>query len=203
MLTKLIEKADLQNWSAITLQTVILSSNILLYSKGYRSSFIILSGVLILSLFCLQIVSRRFLMFYPLQQYMHVPSQKIDTSILKCFIIISISLMFAGAINNDIEELKEIDGLLRANLFWIVPVLILLLPLSWHFFFAGMVRESFVNDMKQLSVHYAAKCPTPDCKNPFASIEQKVLSQNCGQVVIECKDCGKKYEYKEPINIGY
>jgi len=203
MLSKLIEKAHIQNWSTITLQTVILTSDILIYSKGNKNSFIILSGIIILSLFSLQVVSRRFLMFYPFQQYMSTPSQKIDTAILRLFLISSISLMFIGGINSDIGRLKEIESTLRSNLFWIIPILIPILPLSWHFIFDNLVRESFVEDMKKLSVHYAGKCPTPNCNNPYARFERKVLSQNCGQVVIECDSCNKKYEYKEPINLGY
>lgn len=202
MLTKLIEKADLQNWSAITLQTVILSLNIYLYSNGNKNSFVILSGVLILSLFCLQVVSRRFLMFYPRQGYMNVPSPKIDTTILRCFLIISICFMFAGALNNDVIKLKEIEFFIRPHLYWIIPILIPLLPLLWHFFFADIVRNSFVEDMKKLTVFSATNCPNPECKNLYAQVEQKVLSQNSGQVTIKCDECGKEYIFKEPITGG-
>jgi len=203
MLSKLLEKADLQSWSTITLQTAIITLDALLYTKVNQNSFLILSGTLILSLFSLQVVSRRFLMLYPIQQYMNRPSQKIDTSILRCFLIISISFMLFGSIENDLSSFSAIESFLSSNLYWIIPIFVPLLPLLWHFLFDELVRKSFVKDMTEHTVEQYGQCPNPECKNMYAYFNRSVISQNCGKVSVECKYCSKKYEFKEPINIGY
>ena len=203
MITELIKKADIQSWSAISLQTAILSLDGIQYFKGVKNSFIILSGVLILCLLCLQVVSRRFLMLYPVQQYMKRPSQKIDTTLLRCFLIISISFMLLGSVEKDLNTFKNVEAFLSSNLFWIIPIFIPLLPLLWHFIFSDLIRKSIVRDMKEHTVEEYGKCPNQDCNNIYAHFYRTVISENVGQVSTECEKCNKKYSFNETINIGY
>lgn len=204
MLSKLIEKTDIQSWSAITLQVAILAINGTLYFKGgVENSFIILSSVLILSLFSLQVVSRRFLMFYPYQGALKQPTPRIDTTILRCFIILSLFFMLFGMLKNRADYLSTIDDIICGLLIILVPLLIPILPLLWHFIFEKKVRDALIEDIKTKPRVYSGQCLNPDCKNSLAKYTKSVESQNSCEITINCEKCKKTFTYYESVNIGY
>jgi hypothetical protein len=86
MLSSLLEGLGSQAWSAITFQAFILIADIYVLLKQGANAFIIASATLILSLFTLQVVSSRFLILYPFNNFAHRPTPRMDTYILKVFI---------------------------------------------------------------------------------------------------------------------
>jgi hypothetical protein len=203
MLSKTTEKAAIQPCFTIVLQAVVLFIDTLLFAHGVDNGFIIISGALVLSLFGLQVVSRRFLFLFPFQSYLGQPIPKIDTTILRFFLILALSFTGIGAIGTNFEYFKVIDTFLRSNLFWLVPILIPVLPLLWHLVFNDLVRQSFINDMKKRSLEYHDQCPNPDCDNRYASFIRTLKSSHTGQVAVECRECGGRFEFKEPIDMEY
>ena len=204
MLSKLIEKTDIQSWSAITLQVAILAINGILYFKGgVENSFIILSSVIILSLFSLQVVSRRFLMLYPYQGALKQPTPRIDTTILRCFIIFSLFFMLLGILRGRSEFLSIIDTIFSWLLIILVPFLIPTLPLLWHFKFNEKERNLLIEDLKTKPLKYSGECLDPDCKNPVAKYTKTVESQNSCKITINCEKCKKSFACYKPVNIGY
>lgn len=203
MISELLKKTDIQSWSAITLQVAVLVANITLFFKGYQNSYVILSSTLILTLFCLQVISRRFLMLYPIQGFLNYPTAKIDTTILRCMIIFGISLLLLGTVMPQSSVLIGINKIIVQILKYIIPILIPIFPLTWHFFFNSLVRKKLIEDLKNVETKLSVSCPNPDCHFPFATATKRIQSQNEGTINIECEKCGKQYIKLESINIGY
>lgn len=203
MFSEILKKTDIQSWSAVTFQTALLMANVTLFYKGHQNSYIIISSILILTLFCLQVISRRFLMFYPSQGFMKCPTMKIDTTILRCTLIFIVTFLALGILKPESPLLTLIDEYLIHKLKYILPVILPVFPLLWHFFFDEMVRNSLVEDLKHKETIISVQCPNPDCQHPFAKAIKKVKSKNEGVLHIECEKCGQKYDKLEAINIGY
>lgn len=203
MISKIIEKADIQSWSAVTLQTAILTADATLYFKGIENSFVILSSVIILSLFSLQVVSRRFLMFYPYQGALKQPTPRIDTTILRCFITSSLFFVLLGVLKDKANFLGTIDTIIGEFLIILVPLLIPILPFLWHFKFEEKVRNSLIEYLKTKPLVYSGRCFNPECKNPLAKYTKTVELQNTCKITINCEKCKIPFECYEHVNIGY
>jgi hypothetical protein len=203
MISELLKKTDIQSWSAISLQTALLTSNVILFYKGHQNSYIVISGVLILTLFCLQVISRRFLMFYPIQRFMNISTTKIDTTILRCTLIFAATFLAVGVLKSISPLLTLIDQHLILNLKYILPLILPLFPLLWHFFFDDLVRNNLVEELKSKQTTISVQCPNRDCQYPFAKAIKRVKSNSEGVIHIKCEICGNEYDKHEAINIGY
>lgn len=200
MMQSIIEKLTNQAWSAITLQTSILAVNLYSMVKGEANGYTITSSVLILSLFSLQVVSSRFLILYPFNGFSHCPTPKIDTYILKTFIAFSISFLIIGLAASKSPCLQRFEPYFNYYLYFVIPLLIPILPLYWAFWGSKNIIEGVVNDLKENPLKFRAKCPHGDHS---LFVTRSVLSQNIGEVTKECNTCNYKYVEDRLINIAY
>ena len=188
-----------QKRGAISLQVSIIAANIyLIYFQNNANSFLLMSITFVLSLFCLQVVSRRFLLFYPIQNLLKEPTKMVDTFLLRTFIILSIFFLILGGVLVYSDSLKAIEFNLRVWCWALVPFLILILPVAWHFIFDEQTRSNLVSKLKKKIYVYSEECPKCDKLSP---ITIEVLSQNTVKKTYNC-ECGTS-KYISAINIGY
>ena len=64
-----LEKIQESKWVSLTIQSSLLGLNVLLVSQGKVNSYILLSIALVFSLFALQFVSPRILLFHPFNSH--------------------------------------------------------------------------------------------------------------------------------------
>lgn len=85
-----------EKWFSITIQLTILAINTsLLLGGNIVNSYIFLSFPLVISIFCLQVVSRRFLFLFPINLFTRQRTVAADTYTLVTLIVISsLSLFF-------------------------------------------------------------------------------------------------------------
>ena len=184
----------IQSWSAITLQGLILYANVVLFRQGRGSSFILTSSALILSLFSLQVVSRRFTLLYPINTFMNRITVKADTCILRCFISLSIFFLILGVV-----QMGCIETYWAYPLYVVIPFLVPILPFIWHFRWDKCIRQNIVKELKKHPLKYTDRCHK--C-GVIAKFTKSVIEQNRGKIQIECEKCGKYHQIVR-ISIGY
>ncbi|MFP4641911.1 MAG: hypothetical protein ACLFPU_07015 [Dehalococcoidia bacterium] len=199
-----------QAWSAITLQVAILTASVYLIAQGEVNSFLVTSAVLVVSLFSLQVTSRRFLIFYPINQFYGIPTPRLDTAILKSFLIFAVFFLSMGAAK------AELAALLSTEFYWgwfgtveeywgcamifLAPILLLVVPLFWAFCGQKLVRRCLVRDFQDNPRPMQQKCPHGDHER---TVTLKVKSDNLCETVYECDTCKYRFSHQEPKVFGY
>ncbi len=188
-----------EKWGAISLQvSIIATGSYLVYYQKISNSFILMSITLILSLFCLQVISRRFLLFYPTQGLLKVPTKMVDTFLLRTFVILSVFFLLLGGTAESSTMLQAIEINLRAWCWVLIPFLIFILPMIWHFIFDEKIRTALVDELRKKEYRTSLTCPK--C-GVLSSQIIRVLSQNSVEYTVDC-ECGT-WKYLSSINIGY
>lgn len=188
-----------QELSIVSFQVILIGSNLyLIFDKDIHNSYLALSIACILSLFLLQVISRRFTLPYPIQSKLNKPTQMIDTYILKILLVISVAALFAGASSSWVNELQKVEAILTPINKWAIPVLVIFLPLSWLFFFDEHTRNRLVKKLQVESITVNDFCS--NCKKQ-REIIIKVLNQNQLSEEYKC-ECGE-HKINSNINIGY
>jgi hypothetical protein len=200
MLFKIFEELT-KYWSAVTLQIFILAGDLYLFNKGYTNIFIFTSATLILTLFCLQFVSRRFLLMYPFQGFAHRRTDFADTKLLGTFMILSISCLVAGVLLSRFDPDNCNSVFNWEGFYFIGPAILLCLPLYWLFKGRDKIIEKIVNDLKEKPLEYIKKCPI--CKGE-RTITRTVIEQNLGEIEAKCENenCAD-FKIHKLINVGY
>lgn len=70
MFSELVKSLD-QSWSVISFQILLLVADGYFFSEGFSNLFILGSAFTIFTIFNLQVISRRFLMIYPINGFMN------------------------------------------------------------------------------------------------------------------------------------
>jgi len=198
-------------WPAIAIQGIILSNIILIGVSRVISFnvFLLISAVIILSLFILQSISRRFLLLFPYNQIMNVEIQSIDTHILRVFLITSIFCFFIGLINFKVCNQIFID--IDANLlcffyllfiFFISFFFLIFVPIIWILFLREMTIKQIVNKLKKTKFEREIHCPVRSCDGK-AKLKRNVLSRFSYIEIIQCEKCGFKIEEEKNIIIAF
>ncbi len=197
-------------WPAVALQGIILS-NITLIGISRNESFnvfLLISAIIILSLFILQSVSRRFLLLYPYNQFMNVETPSIDTYILKIFLITSIFFFLIGLLDLKICNIifSNVDRTLLCCilLFFIISVVLIFLifiPIIWLFCLRKKSIKKVVDLLK--NTKFEQTIPCPKCCGGKAKRIRKVLDRKSGMVITQCEKCGYKREEDVKFIIAY
>jgi len=88
MFSELVKSLD-QRWSVISLQMLILLAGAYFYTEGFANLFVLGSAVMIFTLFNLQVVSRRFLLIYPMHGFLNRKTTSWDTHVLHVLLMLS------------------------------------------------------------------------------------------------------------------
>lgn len=198
MLPELKNMVD-QKWGIISFQLFVLALDLyLIFEQNIINSFILLSVICIMSLFCLQIVSRRFTLLYPIQQKLNEPTPMVDTHLLKIIIMLGVFTSIAGGIQKYSPHLQFTEPYLSSLLVVLFPILILILPLAWLFYFDGYIRQKLISKLGEKVMSGKDICPK--CAK-LREYEIKVIGQNQLLQKYKC-ECGD-IEINSPISIGY
>jgi len=178
------------------------------YPKPF-SLFFLFSAIIILSLFILQSISRRFLFLFPYSQCMNIETPSIDTYVLKILLISSILCFFIGLM--DFTACNQIFcNIDRALLSFIKLVLIfhfscillILLPIIWILFLRKKTIQHIVNKHKKAKFVRAIPCPKNGCDGK-AKRTRKVLSRDSYIEITKCEKCGFEKEKEIKCIIAY
>ena len=130
MFTDNIEQIKKSKWLSISIQSSLLGLNIVLASQKVYNSFLLLSMVVLFSLFLLQASSHRFLYFNPLNYHVQKTTPHIDTYLLYFFIYLAGILFILGITHEyNIDLLKAIEQYLKKIILWLYLFFLFLLPL--------------------------------------------------------------------------
>ena len=198
-------------WPSVALQGIILSNISLIGVVGNRpfSLFLLFSAIIILSLFILQSISRRFLILFPYNQFMNVETPSIDTYILRVLLISSIFCFFIGLI--DFSACNQIFGEIDRTfisflkLFLILSgsiILLIFLPIIWVLFLREKTIQHIVNKLKKTNFVRDIPCPEKGCDGNAKHI-RKVLSRYSLKDKIRCEKCGFEIEEEKKMIIAY
>lgn len=198
-----LEKIQESKWVCLTIQSSLLGLNVLLVSQGKVNSYILLSITLVFSLFALQFVSPRILLFHPFNSHIQSPTFHIDTFLLFMFTFLAGVLFFLGIAEiHKIEPLVCLDAKLKKHILWIFGVLAVVLPLYFKFFGRMQIRKSLAKRFRSKVFQYKNKCN--ECGNAEATYENIILEWNDLRIRKVCEKCGKDKpkEFKTNFEIG-
>jgi hypothetical protein len=182
----MIEEIENKKFPSVTIQGVLLGTNLLLFEQCTQNIFYIISIVILLALFFLQAVNHRFYYFFPVNKYMGRMTYHIDTIILYMMILSAF--------------LATIFGLTKSILFTaLATVFIICPPLIWRKFIYPTLRKNIAKRLSTKLSKFEAKCP--QC-GKLAEIERKVLAWNEGEQTTTCKNCNFSSTDKVSLNIG-
>jgi len=186
-----ISEMKIGQWSALTIQGIIISINAILFFKDILNNYLLISSIVILSLFMLQAINHRFLLLNPVNMFMKkfVPSG--DTYLLKFLIILSIIFLFFG-----VGQVLEYFQFNLANLAVMISGIffLILLPLFWFVCGYKLVRNSIVKKLKKGPYVFKGNCPI--C-NQYAEISHEVRDWNKGYEKVKCYGRCAQYESSE------
>jgi hypothetical protein len=198
-------------WPSVALQGIILSNITLIGVVGNRpfSLFLLFSAIIILSLFILQSISRRFLIFFPYNQFMNVETPSIDTYILRVLLISSIFCFFIGLI--DFSACNQIFGEISRTLISFLKLFLvfssafiffILVPIIWILFLREKTIQHIVDKLKKTDFVRDIPCPEKSCDGKAKHI-RKVLSRYSLKDKMGCEKCGLKIEEEKKMIIAY
>jgi hypothetical protein len=191
----------------------ILAANIYLILEKRVTLFFGLSAILVLSLFCLQVVNRRFLMFYPLLQGKHfrIPTPMLDTYILRSFIILAVLSLVLGFVQTTSRTSKPAQDITPTDqiiLYFAAGILLFVLPTIWMVCANREVRKRiFNNKIKDKSIEYLEVCPFSSGKGKnkqhYQKVTKKWISTDYLEITRECDKCDYSRSIKRPTGLGY
>ena len=185
-------------WPSIVIQGIALSVNVSFLLKGQSNTYFYASIVLILSLYVLQAIHRRFLMLYPVNIPLKRPSPHVDTFISRGFIWLSYLLLFFGIYSSShpfFPVLQEV---------WLISFIVtglLMLPLVfWVLSSIGFIQGLIAKQLsKKPFVAQLQNCP--HCNSSNAEIRREIMTRTEMKEIISCSNCNGS-EIIVPINIG-
>ena len=199
MINSIINNLSNQKWSALSLEIAILTSNVFLFTNGYISVFLGISVIIILSLFCLQIISRRFLLFFPSHPSLGRPTPMFDTHLLRSLIIISLFSLVIGVIDLNWKVLSEYKCS-RELLIYFSVFFILILPAFWSIIGNKLIQDGIIDKFRNQEFVFQEKCPSG---NHSRNIKKELVSEYELKITYECGICAYKYSVSMNIIIGY
>jgi hypothetical protein len=200
-----------QEWSAIAFQSAVVIGGVMLIDREKGNAFVSLALLLVLSLFCLQAVSRRFLMFYPVNGFHGVPTDSADTVILKVFSILAVSSLVIGYVNPQSEFFVRIHGYVLASFYVLGPLLVAILPLFWLAKGKQFIRDRVVQKLIDEPLVLTREClwrpgesksDEVPRKPHSCTVTYRVVSENLIETVTECEICDFKVHHQEKVPIG-
>jgi hypothetical protein len=203
MLSNSLEKIKQNKWLSITIQSSLLGMNVLLVSQGRVNSFILLSIAFIFSLFTLQFVGYRFLIFNPLNLHVKRPVFHFDTFLLFAFTFLAGVLFFMGlSTTHNIEPLVCIDNVLKNYVLWMFTMLVIVLPLYFKFIGRKQISKSIAKRLRSKTYKYEGTCN--ECGAPGTTYENIVLEWNDLRIRKKCEKCDndEPKEIKTNLKIG-
>lgn len=199
-----------QEWYARTFQVTILAADIYFFLNGKANVFFGLSAIIIISLFSLQVVSRRFQWLFPIRKVsdFNVKTPALDTYILRIFLILSIDLLVIGFIVRECQlEVPLLFKIVVAlKLLKLAGFLLLILPIIWMGCGKKIVKPCIIKKIKQ---HYPVKirkvCPlSGDDDKHYRTITKELVSDDSGDLVkIEVKCSCDVHTREVPFQISY
>jgi hypothetical protein len=200
-ISEILEKIEFQKWSAITIQILILYCNATLFFNGKANGYIFASATFIFSLFLLQVVSRRFLLLYPRQQFFKRITVQADTYIISIFMMFALFLLLIGAGQNQYRVLANLEIYFNKALWIIVPILIFGFPIYWLFKGRECIQNKIIQDLQNNPVTYIEKCPVQNCPDT-RNVTIRAISQNLAELQLDCPNCGQ-IVVNEFVNIAF
>ena len=203
MFTDSIEQIKKSKWLSISIQLSLLGLNVILASQKVYNSFLLLSIVVLFSLFILQAVSHRFLYFNPFNYHVQRAVPNLDTYILYFFIYLAGVLFVLGiAQEYKVESLKVIEGYLKSEILWFYLIFLFLFPLCWKVVGRKLIAKSIAKKLRDHSFQYTKHCD--ECGSDGVLHENIVLSWNDLRVRRACPTCdkGRTKEFRTTLRIG-
>lgn len=198
-MVKIFEDLSGQKWSAITLQVSILAANVYLLLNQDTHLFFGLSVILVLSLFCLQIVSRRFLLFYPVRTDFRVSTPMFDTYVLRVFIILAILFLVLGFVYSS----SSIPSSVSLVLSIVAVVFLFVFPILWMGLGNRLVTKGIFQKIKGKRVKQIQQCPlSSDDDRHYRVMIKELVSAESARITIKCDKCGEEIK-DEPLILGY
>ncbi len=176
-----------KKYASITVQSVILGTNVLLLQHTGPDPFIFISIFIVLSLFALQAINKRFFFYFPINLWANQTTVDWDTYILYGMTFLAFFFLLVAISQNFVIAL-------------VATIFIVSVPFVWRIYFYPKVRARIANKLgKGSSVDYG-KCP---CCGGKAIIGRKVLTWNKGYEAWTCLgECGRSGEGFFPLNVG-
>jgi hypothetical protein len=211
----LISKLFDQEFTVIAVQLSILLASVYMLVERPLTVWPVFSIVIILCLLSLQVVSRRFLMFYPVRKKLRVPTPSYDTYILRYSIMLSLAALFTGLLQSEPTWRTKIVASLfgklpltaATSLSIIAFVLFMGLPTYWMVDGRNKVKADIAQKITAQSLRRVEirKCP---CSNDDAPHCQKVTKRllpdsESVEIVVECEKCDYKEKTRLSAMIAY
>ncbi len=203
MFTDNIEQIKKSKWLSISIQSSLLGLNIILASQKVYNSFLLLSIVVLFSLFLLQASSHRFLYFNPFNYHVQKATPHIDTYILYSLIYLA-GILFVLGITHEykIESLKAIEEYLKKIILWLYLIFLFLFPICWKIVGRKLIAKSIAKKIKNNSFQYLKNCE--ECGMDGVLHENIVISWDDLRIKRTCPKCdkGSTKEFKTTLRIG-
>lgn len=203
MFTDNIEQIKKSKWLSISIQSSLLGLNIILASQKVYNSFLLLSIVVLFSLFLLQASSHRFLYFNPFNHHVQKATPHLDTYILYFLIYLAGALFVLGITHEyKVESLKVIEEYLKNIILCSYLVFLFLFPLCWKVVGRKLIAKSIAKKVKDNSFQYRKKCD--ECGSNGVLHENIVISWDDLRIQRTCPNCdkGSTKEFRTTLRIG-
>lgn len=184
------------------LQIIILIIDAYLVLNTKSNGYVLLSLVLIFSIFVLQTVRRRFLLLYPKQQWAGYESAEIDTYYLRGIVILSAFSSLMGLFSSYTNSMPKWAIILESYI--PIPLISLLTIVIIPCFFC--LFSNLINDRiaKKLKSHgpYISVVTCHCCKYPYAIQKREVIHKNLGKITFKCEHCNNDIVREVTLPIG-
>jgi hypothetical protein len=186
-------------WPAWTIQLSILTIDTSLILAKMVNSCVLLSLMLILTLFALQAMSKRFLFLYPVNNGRRTPQA--DTYILRTLLLFSALFLFLGVLKTLPEDVIDV----RTGDSWLIPLLPVLavlgmgvFPLCFWICGTEAIRRRVVAQLQTQPKEYRIKCPS--CGKFGATERRQVISgQEIQRTITVCDNCRQEDPQRQAI----
>jgi len=166
-----------KEYPAVSVQSVVLATNVLFLTKS-PNFFVFLSIGVVILLFTLQAINKRFRYYFPHNRFTDEPTRDWDTCILYSLSFLMIFFM--------------LSGIFHPAYALIATIIISLSPFIWYFHYRPMVRDRITERMTGKTYTFYDICPFCFGKRV---IKRKVLAWNLQIEVTACLgDCGRMEE---------
>ncbi|MDY6990082.1 MAG: hypothetical protein SWQ30_18735 [Thermodesulfobacteriota bacterium] len=175
-----------KKYPSVTVQGVVLGTNVLYLQHSVPNFFIFVSMALIFTLFTLQAVNHRFFYYFPVNRFAEKMTYDVDTFILYGITALAIFFMIAGIFSVS----HAIIG----------TIVVALSPFAWRQYGYPWVRGRITKRLKKETYTFWHICPC--CGGPYV-IKRKVLTWNTGIEYQKCLgECGKEKAEVKLLNMG-
>lgn len=185
-------------------QIVLLVINAYFLING-PNYFILLSSIILLSIFVLQSVRRRFLLLFPKNGFAYRNTSSLDTFYLKLIIIASTFLSVTGIALKILNKSLIFDSINQCEYWYLwygIPAVIFLLAAPIFFWRKSeWINDRIANDLKNYGSHtFSRKCVFSG--SHYCIQENEVIDKNTGKIKFSCPICEKTFEQIVALNIG-